>query len=269
MKTLTLHRSMIGGALAVLTLASTHAYATKNVTAAELATLPPYCDAKIGSQNPSAVSHWDKTLGHGNWIHIHHYCGGLIELNRYYKVVSAADRKGTLGRAVWEFNYTLNATSPDFSLRADAHFNRGRALLLLGKDGQALNDFSKALELNHDMPTASIELAKLYKKQGKQEQALGTLKSGLLLSPAHKGLRRNYEAMGGNLADIPESKPEPVPQAAAPTPIATEAPKPSDPPVSPSSDVPAVVEPKIGNKTNPWCRFCPDGPDETVKPNSN
>jgi hypothetical protein len=83
-------------------------------------------------------------------------------------------------------------------------------------------------------------------------------------------MRRNYEAMGGNLADIPESKPEPAPQAAAPTPIATEAPKPSDPPANPASVVPTVVvEPKIGNKTNPWCRFCPDGPAETVKPDSN
>jgi tetratricopeptide (TPR) repeat protein len=259
---------MIAGVLTMLTLVSTHAHATNNVTAAELATLPPYCDAKIGSQNPSAISHWDKALGHGNWIHMHHYCGGLIELNRYYKVVSAADRKGTLGRAVWEFDYTLNATSPDFSLRADAHFNRGRAQLLLGKDGQALNDFSKALELNHDMPPASIELAKLYKKQGKKDQALATLKSGLLLSPAHKGMRRNYEAMGGNLADIPESKLEPAAQTAAPTPIAAEAPKPSESPADPATAAP-VVEPKIGNKTNPWCRFCPDGPDETVKPDAN
>lgn len=269
MKTLTLHRAMTTGVLTILTLVSMHAHAARNITATEIATLPPYCDAKIGSQNPSAVSHWDKTLGHGNWIHIHHYCDGLIELNRYFKLVSAADRKATLGRAVSQFDYTLNATSPDFSLRADAHFNRGRAQLLLGKDGQALNDFSKALELNHDMPPASIELAKLYKKQGKQTQALATLKSGLLLSPAHKGLRRNYEAMGGTLADIPESKPEPAPQTAAPTPVAPEAPKTSEPPVSPVSAVPAVVEPKIGNKINPWCRFCPDGPDEAVKPNSN
>jgi len=208
---------------------------------------------------------------------MHHYCRGLIAVNRYYRLENAVDRKSALGEAIWEFDYTLKNTSPGFSIRPDVYFNRGKALLLQGKPGMAVGDFLQALELSPGMPSASIELARLYKKQGKKDQALDVLKTALAQTPSHKGLRREYLKMGGNLANIPEA----AQAAVAPIPEPAETPKSSEPPVATiesgaetgqTSTEPSkapIMEQKIGNKTNPWCRFCPDEPTETVKPNAN
>lgn len=233
-------------------------------TPAEIAMLPPYCDAKIGSQSPEAVAYWRARLGHENWIHIHHYCGGLASLNRYYRQ-SGADRAGSLRNALWEFNYVLDHTGPGFSMRSDLYYNRGKVLRLQGKDGVALADLEKALELNPGMPVASIELASLYRKAGKKDVALGVLKSALEKLPEHKGLRRNYQEMGGNLAAIPEKRP------AITAPAADKSDEVQAEPVSPKSadpvpPTPSVSEQKIGNRTNPWCRFCPDPPADSNKP---
>jgi len=265
---------MRAGALTLLMLVNAPVFAV-NASPAEIAVLPAYCDAKIGSKPAAADSYWDARLGHGNWIHMHHYCGGLVEMNRYYRQ-NPADRLPTLERAIWEFDYVLKYTSPDFSLRADAHYNRGKVLLLEGKNGLALGDFQKALELNPGMPAASIELANLYKKQGKKEMALSTLKAALEKSPAHKGLQRNYLEMGGSQTDFAEIQKA----AAAPAPLPPAAPKSGDAsaktdahatvPEGSTTDQAAVIEPKIGNMTNPWCRFCPDDtPDKAAKPEKN
>lgn len=237
-------------------------------TPAEIAMLPAYCDAKMGKKSPEAVSYWIATLGHENWIHMHHYCGGLVDINRYYRQ-NSYERKRSLSNAVWQFNYMLEHTNPSFFMRADFHYQRGKAQRLYEKDGAALGDFTKALELNPGMTAASIELASLYKKMGRKELALGVLKAALEKSPTHKGLRRNYQEMGGNLAEIAESTPPPV----TPNPITEEpATSGSNPsismdakPSSPVANAPAISDQKIGNQTNPWCRFCPDPPAEPNK----
>lgn len=235
-----------------------------NVTPAEIAMLPPYCDAKMGSRSPEAVAYWRARLGHENWIHMHHYCGGLASLNRYYRQTGAA-RAGSLRNALWEFNYVLEHTGPGFHMRSDLYYNRGKVLRLQGKDGAALVDLEKALELSPGMPLASIELASLYRKAGKKDQALGVLKSALEKSPEHKGLRRNYQEMGGNLAAIAE-KPAAIAAPAADKPDEARADPASPKSADPVSPTPSVSEQKIGNQTNPWCRFCPDPPADPDKP---
>jgi len=231
-------------------------------TDAELSMLPPYCAARIRDNNPQAAQQWSAQFGRENWVHIHHYCGGLNALNKYYSQ-NAYERGRSLTGAVWEFDYVLKYTQPDFYLRADFHYNRGRALRLQGKEGAALGDLEKALELSPGMPPASIELAGLYKKLGKKDKALTTLKTALARSPTNKGLRRAYLEMGGDLASIPTA-PASVPEAkdAPKEPdkpdIAEPAQVETSPPVAQSK--PEVIEQKIGNETNPWCRFCPDPP---------
>lgn len=248
--------------LVMTAIAFTLAFPANAITDVEFTMLPAYCAVKIRDNDPQAKQYWEAQLGSGNWLHMHHYCGGLAALNRYYGQ-NAYERGRSLYDAVWEFNYVLKNTKPDFYLRADFHYNRGKALLLQGKAGPALGDFQKALEYSPGMPSASIELADLYKKSGKKEMALATLKTALERFPANKGLRRRYQEMGGDLASIPttltpavQSQPAPVesdkpgnavPAQAEPT-----------PPVEQSK--PEVIDQKIGSETNPWCRFCPDPP---------
>jgi tetratricopeptide (TPR) repeat protein len=232
----------------------------------EIAMLPAYCDAKVGRQMPDAVNYWRDQMGHENWIHMHHYCAGLIELNRYYRS-STGRKKANLGSAVNEFSGMLKGWSPEFYLRPEAHLNRGRALKFMGNLGQALGDFLKALELNPRLAPATLELADLYKKTGKNNEALAVLKKGLEHSPSTKSLRRRYQELGGDLKAIPEA---PVPVAESTEPVLPEAvSEPSGARQSSELDTATVTEPKIGNKTNPWCRFCPAEPAETTKPTAN
>lgn len=232
------------------------------ITDVEFSMLPAYCAVKIQDKDPQAKQYWVAQMGGENWVHMHHYCGGLAALNRYYGQ-NAYEKGRSLYDAVWEFNYVLKNTKPDFYLRADFHYNRGRALRLQGKEGPALSDFQKALELSPGMPSASTELADLYKKLGKKEMALATLKTALEQSPTNKGLRRRYQEMGGDLASIP-SAPASVPEAkAAPMDSGSSSkavPATVEPTQSAEQNKPEVITPQIGNETNPWCRFCPDPP---------
>lgn len=232
------------------------AQAALDTTSDEIAMLPPYCEARMVGKAPDAVSYWRTQMGQANWIHIHHYCGGLIELNRYYRS-SSGRKKANLGNAVKEFTGMVNAFAPDFYLLPEAYLNRGRALKLMGRQGQAMGDFLKALEINSHLYQARIELANAYAKSGNTAQALDVLKKGLDQAPSNKSLRRRYQELGGDLkaiADVPAvTTAEPVePVQSEPSAVSEAAPaleKPADTP---------LPEQKIGNETNPWCRFCPD-----------
>ena len=235
---------------------------TAAVTPLELSMLPAYCDAKMGSQSPAAADLWISRMGRENWVHIHHFCGGLADVNRSYRQ-QAYERGRTLSNALWEFNYMLDHTQQDFYMRADFYFNRGKAYRLLGKDGQAMGDFLKAFEMSPEMSAASIELADMYKKQGKHAQALAVLKKGLESSPSAKNLRRRYQEMGGDLSTIPK-KSEPVePQPSVAVPEVEQAPARA---VITSVPTTAATEQKLGNESNPWCRFCPVEVDGAAKP---
>ncbi|MFN3715367.1 MAG: tetratricopeptide repeat protein [Thiobacillus sp.] len=236
------------GAMVLMCLAAGAAHAADNTTAQEIAMLPPYCDAKIGKQEPAAVEMWRARMGHDNWIHMHHYCSGLVELNRYYRSARGRQR-ANLGNAINEFSGMLKAWTPDFYLRAEAHMNRGRALKYSGRDGQALADFEKALELDPGLSPARIDLADLYARLGKKAQALEVLKAGIARDPEKQSLRRRYQELGGDMKALADLKPVPAaPAAEAP---ADATPPAAKPPVQ-------LVEPKIGSPKNPYCRFCPD-----------
>lgn len=243
-----------------------HVQAALDTTPDDIAMLPAYCDAKMGRRTPEAVSFWQGQMGHNNWIHIHHYCGGLIELNRYYSS-STGRKKANLHNAVKEFTGMINAFSSDFYLLPEVYLNRGKAFKFMGRDSQALSDFMKALELNPRLAPASIDLADLYAKSGKKEQALSVLKEGLEHSPTTNSLRRRYQELGGDLNAIPEI---PVPAADPPEPVLSEVvSEPADAAKAAEPDTTTVTEPKIGNESNPWCRFCPAESSDSSKPPVN
>lgn len=270
LKSRTLVRFLSIAALPYLMTLGASGYAW-DVTPGEFAMLPPYCDAKMNGKAPEAVNYWRAQLGHDNWIHMHHYCGGLNDMNRYYRQ-DAKGRRESLRRVVWEMTYMLDHSKPDFYMRADMHYYRGKARQLSGQNGEALTDLAKALELRPDMPLASMELAELYQKLGKKASALDVLKTALEKNFSHKGLRRTYQGMGGDLAAIPETpkadvapaasldavqKPEPLQAKDAANPAPASAAIPASGTAVPTATEQAS-EPKIGSPTNPYCRFCPD-----------
>lgn len=251
--------------IAILGLALTSPVnAAIDTTAQDIALLPPYCDAKMGRQAPDAVAMWLDRMGRENWVHLHHYCGGLIEINRYYAGTKGR-QKANLGNAVKEFKYVLDRWTPDFYLRAEAHLNQGRAYKFMRQDGLALVEFQKARELNPRLAPASLELADFYVKSGKKQEALSVLKSAIESNPDTKSLRRRYAELGGDMSALPVAAPPSVSvapheksgQEVAPIPDATPSTQESK---ASTADEPVAqrVEPAIGSPTNPYCRFCPD-----------
>lgn len=233
-------------------------------TQAEMAALPAYCAAKFDEgRNPEAAKMWRASMG-GDFSHIHHYCAGLNFLNRG-RGTFGSGRNGVLGAAVREFDYVLSHASPGFYLRAEILMNRGIALSLLKRDGEAVGNLLEAIKLDARQPRAYMTLADLYDKQKNRGKALETVSEGLRQNPGTKSLQRRYTELGGKLPyPAPAEAAPAVAEAAKPpaeTPASDPATQPAEPASAASAPTPAVepiAQPKIGSPTNPYCRFCPD-----------
>ena len=164
----------------------------------------------------------------------------------------------------------IKHAEPTSSLMPEVYLNRGFALWKLGRDGEAIGDFLKALELNPKFPRSYVMLSDFYGEKKLKDKALATLTEGLKYVPDSKMLQRRYVELGGK-------KPFPEPyQAAAIEKPATESSgqgssnaessqtNPEQAGTQPSSRATATdsatntPQPVIGTPGNPWCRFCPD-----------
>lgn len=243
-------------------------------TDAEIASLPQYCYVKLRLKpDDPQWQMWTSRMvaGFGN---SHHYCQGLNNINRYYKASSNYDRNYYLGVAAGEIGYMIEHTAANGSLIPEAYMNRGFAYAKLHKDGEALKDFMKSLELNPRLPQTYSMIANFYEERKMQNKALEYITEGLKYIPNNKTLQRRYLKLGGK-----EPFPEPYEQAKAnlppaekinevtPTPLGEKA-NPAENVVEPKLDKSGASEismpSKIGAPGNPFCRFCPDPAPSTV-----
>ena len=223
---------------------------------AEMATLPPYCAARF-NPGSDAFKNWQRTMGGGDFGHIHHYCVGLKLLNNARGTFSSNSNE-TLGAAVGQFDYVLTHASKGFYMRPEILMNRGIALSMMKRDGEAVSNLLQAIELNPQQPRAYMTLAGLYDKMKNRAKALETVTEGLRHNPDTKSLQRLYTELGGKLPYPEPERPIPVvdPQAVAPAddlPAAS-----TEAPAEPAAVSAPAEQPKIGSPNNPYCRFCPD-----------
>ncbi|OGU19992.1 MAG: hypothetical protein A2580_00235 [Hydrogenophilales bacterium RIFOXYD1_FULL_62_11] len=234
-------------------------------TQAELAALPAYCAARLGGYSQAYTS-WNASMG-GDFLHIHHYCFALNFMNRARGIASVKDRQSTLGAAMTNFNYVLKYTQPGFYLRSEILMNRGIALSMQHKDGAAMGDLLKAIEIDPKLPRAYATLADMYEKQKNRSKALETVTTGLRHNPDTKSLQRRYTELGGKLpypapaqadaeASPAQTNATPTPAATHPAESGTATAPGATPTTAPAVEPPAA--PKIGSPKNPYCRFCPD-----------
>jgi tetratricopeptide (TPR) repeat protein len=236
--------------------------------AKEMLIMPPFCVAKFTlAQGSPEWNAWRDRVGE-NFIDIHHYCFALVAVNRYWSSRSAQDRGFYLQRALINYNYVVNAMKPDFRLGAELYSDRGALFMLMGKPGEAVKDFNKALSINPNFAKAYLQLADLQLAIKAPARALETVTEGLRHLPDSTTLQRRYLELGGKIPF-----PDPIiakvaepgsAQASAPMPSVeatiepVPAPKPA-PAVPTDSDAAAAsqsAEP-VGTPQNPYCRFCP------------
>src|SRR3569832_1588792 len=85
---------------------------------------------------------------------------------------SNKDRQGTLEAALRNFDYMLAHTLPDYSLRPEILMNRGIALSMMKRTGEAVGDLMKAFEADPKQPRAYMTLADLYSQQKNRAMVL-------------------------------------------------------------------------------------------------
>jgi tetratricopeptide (TPR) repeat protein len=234
------------------------------ITPEELARLPPYCVArmKMPQDSPEARA-WRSRIGE-NFVDFYHYCAGLNFINRYWGARNAKERGYYLQEAKTNFNYIERAQKPDFTMAAELYSNRGEVFKLMGKPGDAIGDFNRAITIGPTIVKSYLQLADLYVGSKDRVRALEVITKGLSNIPDSKALQRRYLELGGK-----EPFPEPVAAKAAesvpPQPVertppseATIEPSPA-PAVTAGPEPAATIEsaPPIGTPKNPYCRFCP------------
>jgi hypothetical protein len=97
-----------------------------NATAAEIAAMPDFCQAKMGG-NAERYQYWNQRMGPDKFVHMHHYCHGLKWMNRATLTGDKALRRYYLTNAVNDFDYVLRNWPESFAVRADAKDRKAQA----------------------------------------------------------------------------------------------------------------------------------------------
>lgn len=92
-------------------------------TPVEIAALPLYCQARL-SRNEAQLAHWHRTFGRITVLHLHHYCYGLLHMQRANATTNSAQRRRHFGSAVKQFDYVLRHWGPDTPLYQEVQANR-------------------------------------------------------------------------------------------------------------------------------------------------
>ena len=103
----------------------------------ELRRMPIYCQAKFGMNKgtPEARA-WYQRIGKKNYLHIHHYCYALADIDRASLMYSSPKKRSfLLKRAIGNINYVLQRWKPTVPLYREALLKKSYAESIL-KMGQ-------------------------------------------------------------------------------------------------------------------------------------
>ena len=150
-----------------LLLANGQAYSTYPSTELDFLTLPPYCKArKFGHEGEPEYDRWRKKFG-PDFIHMHHYCGGLHSINLSFKELDKAKYKHILEIAIKEMRTVQHEFSANFIMQPKIQYDLGQIYEKLGEDGFALRAYQESIKLNPKNAPPYKAISDLYKKQSK------------------------------------------------------------------------------------------------------
>ena len=164
-------------------------------TDADFALLPPYCAAKYNrpGTNPDK---WKRLFGRQNWVHIHHYCSGLDNINKAHKLIGNPEKsRHRLRVAIKGIDYMLENATANFVLLPELHLKKGQIYAELKQYSNAFTEYNNAIRLKKDYSAAYANMSDLYVKTGNREEAIKTLEKGLKMKPNSKKLARRLEEL--------------------------------------------------------------------------
>jgi tetratricopeptide (TPR) repeat protein len=163
----------------------------------EMFMLPEYCKytqemrAKIpGGNNPAEIERWTAVMGH-TFIHMHHYCYGLMANNRAaFLSPTPEDRRHNLGVSITEYDYVIQRAPPDFGLLPEIFTRKGESLIRLERVGPGMAELRRAIEMKADHWPAYAAISDYYKETGDLAKAREWLEKGLAAAPDTRALMR-------------------------------------------------------------------------------
>jgi len=180
--------------LLVAVLLSTTEVEARASSSADFAALPKYCYARMrGSEAEKQV--WKSRFGHGSYIHLHHYCHGLDNLNKANRSADRKVRELMLTKAIKQFNYIGKHAPQSFVLMPENYYNRGKAMKRLKDISGALESFYKSIQLNKRYTRSYAAISDIYADSGNKADALKIIQQGLKVVPKSKALNRRLKEL--------------------------------------------------------------------------
>ena len=194
-------------------LAASSAIAQREYDPKLFAMLPPYCkytqvyqQTVPGGNDLGQIERWQRVMGPGNFLHMHHYCWGLENTNKaLYFSSNKQDRDHHLAQSVNEFDYVIARVASDFALLPEILTRRGENLLRLGNGPRAILDLNRAIELKPDHWPPYAALSDYYKTLGDLQSARAWAEKGLSAAPGTRALERRLSELKKAKAAAPAS----------------------------------------------------------------
>ena len=164
--------------------------------------LPEYCkytmffNARVpGGDNKVEIEHWKNVMG-PTFIHMHHYCYGLMATNRaVYLSPTREARNHNLGISIEEFDYVIQRAPADFGLLPEMYTRKGENLISLDRGAAGVGALQRAIDIKPDYWPAYAAMSDYYKDVGAYAKARDWLQKGLAESPDTKPLTRRLTAL--------------------------------------------------------------------------
>lgn len=192
-------------ALALL-LAPTCGIAQARYELSDVPLLPKYCKyaqdfrGRVpGANIPAEIERWNSVLG-PTFLHVHHYCYGLVATNRANLASrNNQERLFNLGRSIGEFDYVIERAPRDFPLLPEMLSRKGENLIKLRRAPEGVRALQQAIELKPDYWPPYAHISDYYKNLGEIAKARELLENGLANAPDTKALKQR-------LADLDSPK---------------------------------------------------------------
>lgn len=183
--------------------------------ARDVAMLPAFCKhtqdfrAKVpGGNDPAEISRWNSALG-PMFIHMHHYCYGLVDTNRAnFFAHDQQERTRWLRASIGEFDYVIKHAAPDFVLLPEILTKKGENLIRLREGPSGTLELQRAIDLKPDYWPPYAAMSDYYSNEGNIEKAREWLDQALSVAPDAKALKERLvklESAKGQRKAVPQA----------------------------------------------------------------
>lgn len=160
-------------------------------TPAEFASWPVYCQARYVTTNIGRTSQFsgmidretqvsaENSIGSRTFLHVHHYCAGLIHLSRARIEPQAERRRFALNQAREEMLYSLRTDPGNGPLYSTMIVNLAIVEKERGDTGSSKRYLKEAMTANPSDPKPYIGLAIILRGEKNLQEARSVLQAGL------------------------------------------------------------------------------------------